>query len=71
MSALKQLLIDLGKDADLMEKYVDEPRAVMAGYGCTEAEIEAMLEKDVESLKRLTGLDNLKANHTVKAYDYD
>lgn len=71
MSELKQLLIDLGKDADLKDEYVNDPKAVMERYGCDAEEVKAMLGKDVESLKRLSGLDNLKANHGVHAYDYE
>lgn len=71
MSELKQLLIDLGKDADLKDEYVKNPKTVMERYKCTAEEVKAMIEKDVESLKRMSGLDKLKANHGVKAYDYD
>ncbi|MEX0914847.1 MAG: hypothetical protein WD397_12315 [Wenzhouxiangellaceae bacterium] len=71
MSGLKQLLIDLGKDADLKDEYVKDPKSVMQRYGCTAGEVKAMLDKDVGTLKRMSGLDTLKANHGVQAYDYD
>lgn len=71
MSGLKQLLIDLGKDADLAEQYEKDPEAVMESYGLEPNEIAAMLKKDIEELARLSGLSNLKANGNVQAYDYD
>lgn len=71
MAGLKQLLIDLGKDADLAEDYEKDPEAVMKRYGLEPDEIKAMLDKDLEALARLSGLTKLKANGNVQAYDYD
>lgn len=70
MSRLKELLIDLGKDADLQDEYEREPEKVMQRYECTDEEIRAMLAKDLEAVKRFSGLENLKSNGNIQAYDY-
>lgn len=69
MSKLKDLLIDLGKDAGLQEDYEKDPRGVMGRYGLTEEETQAMLDKDLDRLKKLSGLDNLKSNGNIHPYD--
>lgn len=69
MSGLKQLLIDLGKDAKLQDEYQKGPEKIMRRYECTDEEVKAMLAKDVDGLKRLSGLENLQSNHTIKSYD--
>lgn len=69
MSGLRQLLVELGKSATLHDEYVAKPEAVMKRYNLTDEEIEAMLAKDLEKIKRLSGMENLKSNSTVSAYD--
>ena len=69
MSRLPELLKDLAADAEIHEAYLKDPHAVMDKYDCTEEEKKAMLAKDVDTLKRLTGMDNLKTNGTVSAHD--
>lgn len=69
MSRITQLLKDLGKDTNLHDAYVSDPSEVMRRYGLSDEEVKAMLDKDVDKLKRLSGLDNLKSNGTVEAYD--
>ncbi len=71
MSGLKQLLIDLGRDGDITDQYAKDPNAVMDRYGCSAEEKKAMLDKDIDKLKRLSGLANLKSNSRVHAYDSD
>lgn len=71
MSGLRQLLIDLGKDGDLMDQYDRDPNTVMDRYECSAEEKKAMIDKDVDTLKQLSGLSNLKSNSGVHAYDYD
>ncbi|HSH26554.1 MAG TPA: hypothetical protein VK972_02105 [Wenzhouxiangella sp.] len=39
----------------------------MRKRGLDEAEIQAMLDKDVDRLRKLSGLEDLKSNSTVKA----
>jgi len=70
MSGLRQLLIDLGKDADLQQRYEADPEGVMKEYKLSSEEVKAMLAKDVEKLKELSGLDSLKSNGNVQAHDY-
>jgi hypothetical protein len=69
MSKLADLLVDLGKNADLQDEYARDPKAVMSRYGLADEEMKAMLDKDVDKLKKLSGLDSLKANGNVQAYD--
>lgn len=69
MSELRQLLVDLGKSASVHDEYVADPEAVMMRYKLSRKEIEAMLAKDIEEVKRLSGMDNLKSNSTIAAYD--
>jgi hypothetical protein len=69
MSKLADLLVELGKHGDLYDAYQRDPEAVMRDHQLTEEETEAMLAKDVEKLKTLSGLDNLKSNDSVHAYD--
>lgn len=70
MAGLKQLLIDLAQDAELQGQYEDTPEKVMHRYKLSDEEIKAMLAKDIETLKRLSGLDELKSNGNVQAHDY-
>ncbi|MDX1572103.1 MAG: hypothetical protein R3200_16585 [Xanthomonadales bacterium] len=71
MSGLKKLLIDLGQHAELQREYERDPKAVMGRYELGDEAMEAMLNKDVPTLKRLSGLDELKSNGHVQAPDYD
>ncbi len=70
MAGLKQLLIDLAQDAKLQDQYEEAPEKIMNLYKLSDEEIKAMLAKDLEALKRLSGLDELKSNGHVQAHDY-
>ncbi|HSH27964.1 MAG TPA: hypothetical protein VK972_09415 [Wenzhouxiangella sp.] len=67
MSELTRLLKQLGQDAKLHDQYLADPEAVMRKRGLDKAEIQAMLDKDVDRLRKLSGLEDLKSNSTVKA----
>ncbi len=69
MSRLPELLRELGKHADVYEAYIKDPHAVMDRYDCTDEEKKAMLAKDIEAVKRLSGMDNLVSNHSIKAHE--
>ena len=69
MSRLRELLGNLGKDTTLHDAYVANPKAVMADYGLSDEEVDAMVAMNLEAVKRLSGMDNLKTNSTIKAYD--
>lgn len=69
MTNLTQLLKDLGTEAPLQEEYLKDPREVMSRYGLNDEETQAMLDKDVEKLKQLSGLDKLKSNDIVHEHD--
>lgn len=69
MSRLSELLKELGQKADVQKAYTENPETVMKEYGLTQDEIRAMLAKDVEALKRMSGLENLKTNGSVSAHD--
>jgi len=69
MSDLTKLLQDLGQDAELCEAYIEDPERVMERYRLADEEKQAMRDKDVEKLKKLTGLENIKANGTIQCHD--
>jgi len=71
MSGLKNLLLDLARDADLQDQYKLDAKAVMKRYELSDEEIRAMLDKDLERVKALTGMDNLKSNGIIVAHDYE
>lgn len=68
MSRLRQLLVDLGTNPTLHDEYVATPEAVTRRYDLTHAETAAMLSKDLDAVKKLSGMDNLQTNSTIKAY---
>jgi hypothetical protein len=71
MSSLLHLMKALGADAALAEEYHRDPSAVIARYNLSDAERAALLDKDYEAIKRLTGLRDgqFATNNTIKAYD--
>ena len=71
MSGLTQLLIDLGTDAQLQQQYEADPEGVMKNYNLNQEEIQAMLDKDLDKLRQLSGLENLQSNGHIQAHDYD
>lgn len=68
MSKLTELLHALGKEPELHDEYIANPEGVLDRYGLSEVEKQAMIDRNVEKLKELSGLDNLKSNSTVKSY---
>ena len=56
MSKLLMLMRELGSDAALAEEYRRDPDGVMRHAGLPDEERRAMLDKDIEAIKRLTGL---------------
>jgi hypothetical protein len=71
MNRLLQLMKQLGADAALNEQYHADPGAVIERFGLSDAERDALLQKDYEAIKRLTGLQDgqFATNTTVTAYD--
>lgn len=69
MSRLTDLLYELGQYGDLYEEYMKDPEGVMQRYELSREEVDAMLAKDVDKLKRISGLEKLKSNDTVHAHD--
>ncbi|HRQ63325.1 MAG TPA: hypothetical protein PKZ76_00425 [Xanthomonadaceae bacterium] len=69
--ALLRLMRMLGSDAGLAEEYGKDPKAVIERFGLSTDERDAMLNKDYEAIKRLTGLKDgqFAANSTIRAYD--
>src|SRR5690606_29338740 len=65
MSRLLELMRKLGSDAALAAEYEKNPEAVLQRAGLSAEERKAMLEKDYEAIKRLTGLADGKfaTNH--------
>lgn len=69
MSRLRELLVDLGKDAKVHDAYITDPKSVMADYGLTDEEIQAMLAKDLDAVRRLSGIDDLQSNGVISAHE--
>lgn len=71
MSKLLEFMRALGRDAALAQEYETDPDAVMRRANLSDEERRAMLEKDYEAIKRLSGLRDGKfaTNHTILAYD--
>lgn len=71
MSKLLELMRRLGSDAGLAEEYDKNADAVLRRAGLSDEERQAMLDKDYETIKKLTGLTDGKfaTNHIVRAYD--
>ena len=71
MSNLLRLMKQLGADAALSNEYHNDPAAVIKRFGLSDEERDALLKKDYESIKRLTGLKDgqFATNSTVSAYD--
>lgn len=47
------LIFDLRRDQSLLGDFRENPRAVMARYGLSEAEQQALLATDIQELRRL------------------
>ncbi len=71
MSKLLSFMRQLGKDAGIVSEYDKDPDATMKRFGLSDEERKAMIDKDYEAIKRLTGLVDGKfaTNHIVLAYD--
>jgi len=70
MDELKKLLMDLGRDAKLADEYEHDPDAVMKARGLPEEARKAMKAKDVDSVRKLSGLGECHlANSTIKCHD--
>ncbi|MEM9304089.1 MAG: hypothetical protein AAGE01_18385 [Pseudomonadota bacterium] len=69
MSKLADLLKDMASDAALEAEWKKDREAVLDRYKLTPEERKAMVEKDVDAIKRLSGVDKVKVNSTIKAHD--
>lgn len=71
MSKLLEFMRELGADAALAIEYEQDADATMRRAGLDEEERAAMLAKDFEAIKRLTGLSDgqFATNHIICAYD--
>lgn len=71
MSNLLTLMRQLGADAALSLEYEQDPVGVIARFNLSDEERDALLNKDYETIKRLTGLKEgqFATNSTVSAYD--
>lgn len=68
MPDLTQLLKDLGQDASLEADYEKNPESVLVKYDLSEDERKAMLNLDVEAVRRLSGIkDAHLTNSSIKA----
>lgn len=71
MSKLLELMRRLGSDAALADAYHKDPKTVLERAGLSDEEQRAMLEKDYDAIKALTGLKDgqYATNSTVKTCD--
>lgn len=71
MSKLLELMRRLGADAALAEEYGNNPDLVLRRAGLSDEERRAMIEKDYDAIKKLTGLADGKfaTNHVIRAYN--
>jgi hypothetical protein len=69
MSSLATLLKNIGSDPELAERYKKDPEGTMKAAGLNDEEIRAMLDKDLEKLKKLSGLENLRSNGIIDCHD--
>lgn len=70
MDTLKQFLQDLGRDAKLAAEYESDPEDVMKRRGLSGEAREAIRRKDVDSVRRLSGLSKVHmTNSTIKSHD--
>lgn len=70
MSKFVELLENMGRDADLAAAYEKDPESVLDQYDLTEEERKAMLDRDVEAVKKLSGLVSVRmTNSTIKALE--
>ena len=71
MSKLLEFMRELGRDAALAEEYEKDPDGVMRRAKLSDEERRAMLEKDYEAIKKLSGLRDgqFATQSTILAYD--
>ncbi|MCK7502464.1 MAG: hypothetical protein MZW92_80965 [Comamonadaceae bacterium] len=71
MSKLLDLMRKLGSDAALNSEYEKDPQAVIRRFGLSAEEGAALLAKDYDAIKRLTGLQDgqFSTQHSIQAYD--
>ncbi len=55
MSNLVNFLKNMGQDADLRERYVQDPDGTMATEGLTAEEAEAVKNGDLDKIRELAG----------------
>ncbi|BAL96282.1 hypothetical protein RGE_29430 [Rubrivivax gelatinosus IL144] len=55
----------------MSSEYEQNPQAVISRFGLSAEESAALLNKDYEAIKRLTGLQDgqFATNHLIHAYD--
>jgi hypothetical protein len=72
MATLNDLLNDLGTNAELAASWEKDPEGVMKHYTLSDDERRAMIQGDIEELKRASGLTSLRmTNGTVRSHDTD
>ena len=71
MSKLLDLMRELGRNAALAREYETDAESVMKQAGLSDEERRALIDKDYDAIKRLTGLTDgqFATNHLIRAYD--
>ncbi|MRX28602.1 hypothetical protein [Kangiella sp. HZ709] len=55
MSKLKEFLKEIGCNAELLERYKEDPIKTMKHYGLSQEEIDAVCKLDMDKIKELVG----------------
>lgn len=70
MATLNDLLNDLGTNAELAASWEKDPEGVMAGYTLSDKEKQALLDGDVETLRKASGMESLHmTNSTISSHE--
>lgn len=71
MAGLRELLQQIGENADLEEELRNHPEAVMERYGLSEAEKQALRDRDEARLRELSGIRDFRLSNGKPIKDYD
>jgi len=55
MSKLIDFLTDLGQDAELLKDFQESPEQTMKDYGLNDDEIKAVMDRDEDKVRELSG----------------
>lgn len=71
MAGLRELLQQAGEDAELEAELKNDPEAVIARYDLSEAEKQALRDRDEARLRELSGIRDFRLSNGKPIRDYD